>query len=1670
MAEQQKHPIDSKLFFKGVDSDIESELIQPNSGLAIDACNARSSGGDGDNGSSKKIKGEEVVYPAIDNACFDGTFGPLSSSYFCLGTAYINRSKFEVWVDENAVLPPLFRIDGIIVARSFDIPFQKSFPLQLHWNETCPGGEVYLTDFNSQPMIFNIRDLRRNGGLEIGYSCTGKYFADFVYEEHVLSVKKSMDTLVFTDIISTPDADYVFQEDGIQGLPVGYYTYSIRYVTTSGDRTQWSQVTPQIPMTEGLGLSCSPTFPRIKTYSSEADLSVGTPNGIKLKLRINNELNFDFIEVRRTRWNAEDPLNSPPVSEICGVIDIDPGELKVVTIADFYGFEEALSDDESSDVLAAISRAKAIRYFERKLYLMNIEYVSKDIKAEDYELLAGERMSNCIRKIGKEGHSNHYHATYHKHLITLEKYGWAFIMWDDQGGYTFAEPIEGFGNSKQPHRRSVVSATERQTSYYGVPIAATVDGNVDEVWEVFDMKDSEKKTDVCSFFNISEEGSKSQANTNEYCATPGSFLNGFNRPDAGLIGYKPIGPTSHADGSCAGHNYRINPEVGDGATTSWKTYNPKGFAPNYYVHGKTFKGFKTIPEWCTGFSIVRTRPAGKVVAQGLGMYKLNSADGIIGSNTTKDKKKLWCFFPDLDQFTGISPEVVDDIKNNPLAYKMVAVSPLGFFTEVLSFRNDADVVDLDFGVDSGVDLVTYARIQREEYVSGTAQINPFENISMGIAGPSGRYVAYGKWRKDSALTTGVFANGANGEHEFTITDLDDEPQYAGRGNYFEITLNEDIYDSGSTGGNVYESSSVRSWHEPFYTITIVKINADVPTENIKQYVNTGHIQKIKSLIGISNGSLDQSFSIVDERWEDFAPFENAIPVSERSVSPYLNALERFIFIQDEGGNSFRWINVINKTIAEIEVILSDIDSNGFSQVTDSSGTYSVFGVYTHEETVDGLAPSFSIRFNIHSANYSTTGQIPQNKYKIFVRYDNRIPVRVFGGDGWVNESVWAPLDLKYGTDGDPVDGSNMFRINLPFPNRCYSVNPHVFIMNKTTGLNKIQSKYKFKFDNAVGGAPARIRQLINMFTCESRINLSFFYNVESQKHSIKQSYPKKHYVMRPYKYDPSPSDADFLNANNIHAGYEDDYGKEWVNWGYGGFRFLPNANLDYSKRNSDSRVITSTPLVGFTEVSQFCSRSVWSLPREVNQQNAPGIRTFLEQNYYDLPDLNGEIKLAYDSLVSNAGFNLYAFTNDGIAMMITDKRILTDADGDDSIVIASGGQGILGHRWISNDVGLNDEMWRSFAEFNNSAFFANKLGVYKLNNNQLQPILRKGYYSVLNPALQAFSPDYSDFMTAIFNPLHDEYMLTIMRGIQEGYHLINHGKIKKDGAQIVNTYPTWNEPQSLYEYQSYINVNPVSVVNLWTETPIPQQTGVYLGGTQGWLLTQDVIIHCLPSSPYGIVVIYRQAPGVVIETTVEPGEYKGFDSFYLPSTLNPHADVFPYFKPGEAIIPIPQSYFPNGCQTVRFGDSSDAWQGKSSHQYDKYLRASNDVFGMKDGITYKIDSGNILNGEIIVYELLASCTGSLGKAKEFIRIRVNSDNKPFKVRFYLDKSDAILDNAICELTDTQLKDRAGFENYIPRQTINRLRVQGRVLYYRIIHNFNEDFRVVSSDVQFKNLK
>jgi len=1488
---------DVKTFFSKANPDQDKELLgASDKGEFIDARNMRPTSVDGTTGSDSKIKGEEIEYSNAN----------LSVNYICIGQISVSNHKVELWASGTPGDLDSVRIDGQVMIQSDGLLFDVDYPFQLDKNESCSEGEIFLTDNKEIPLIFNLDDV-----ISEFNSGTQKYFSLFNRNLYEINLSTPLDIPVFVELENV---------GGGAGLPVGEYSYAIRYVNDAGDRTNFGPNTPLIPVLQTVGAD-SPQYPYTKTRGGEANLLANTSFGIKLRFRITNFLNYDSVEIRRYAWNTG-VANFTPEPVIVARVPISDGQISVIEFTDpkDSNVEEVISDTEDIQQLSYIERAKAIRYYDKKVVLMNYALADREMTATFLQR-NGVEMFPVVEKLGKPGHNEAWFHSYKKGYMGGEEYGFAIQGFDGVAGRGFALGVPNFNSYRFPNRREEVSGDSLTYSYNGTSTAANIDSTVTNVFEAFDLVDAVSKSDVCSFRNVSSDGGKTESVLKDDCPDDPSLAGGDRNLFGKYIGpYKPYTPTGQNDSDVSGMNYRVNTRVKTNAVGNQEDYNPKGFAPNYYSKGIALNGVDNLPDWVKAFSVVRTKRADRVVAQGLGMYSLNEADfNLVGNGGlgNKEVRKMWVSLPDVSAGV-VNQSVIDDIKINPQNYKVQFVSPLGFFSELYNFERDQGN-----GRDRICDMISYARI-----LNDSGDINVTES-GVGV----NDYVAYNKYR-NSGSAGGGFFSGDDGNKLAGIDNFSEKVE--GRGSFFEIELDQDIYNTQYVGGNSekdFDDSGLKNFTEPMYMINIIQEGKTITDRNIDTYLSTNAYVKLESIIGEGDGvAVDPSYLLVDERWED------CIPALD-SGSP-LATQERFVWIDDSVTDVRAWYNVTYLTPAQVAVVVNDIVTNGFYT---TPGGQDVYGVYTH--TISANQREFTIEFNVPGYNTIPSGN------KILVRYNNDSPIQVYGGDVTVGDHTFSPIDRE--ADAQEVQSTidNQFALDIGFPFRNYYITPRHYVISNSnvtgTGEANIQNS-KDLLGTRIYGRIAYIRQMVMNFIVESRIATHYAYE-GSEKISDK-FFPATHYIIRPNRFSDSQfgsgAEAVYEN-NNIYDTYESDYGDEYLLWKYGGFRTNPQNNIDYTQESLEDSF--SKPDVGFTEDNEFCTGVIWSLSRAVNQQDAPGLKSFLSSNSVAISDDQGAIKRAWDA-TSSKGDNLYAIADRGVALLLTNKAVLSGIDSSE-LGVSFSDKFIGADYWIDKRIGMNDEMWRSFAEASiviknpntgeernvETLFFANDRSVYRFNNNQIIDIGKTGYYSELKNPLGRVLSSYGSRVAGFYDEKYESY------GLQLG----------------------WEDPV----------------------------TG---------------------------------APSIKRE------------------------DLFVFSQLNKGFI------------------------GKYDFRYDSYLMNDNILYAMRDGETYELDKGYIINGNNIEASVLQACSPEAIFEKEFMFININSNIKPTRVEFYNEEMQLLcaLDQSI--QGPRYLKKYDGFYQHIPRQDAlvsnGRDRVQNRLLIYKIIHNLDSAFDIKSCVVDYKNIK
>ncbi len=1566
---------DIKYFFTGASRDTNIEMGTAQDGRYYDAQNMRPTSVGGDANAMEEIGGEVVVYDVSSDSHIASYTG-----YESIGAVRVNN-KSVVFYASRVGDPSFIQIDGDIVCLSEDLPLNIDNPLQIDKNESCRGGEVFVTDNNTTPLYFDLQDMIDN-------LATDKYFDDF----NIL-----LYTIQNDNVLNIP----VFRELETVGLtlgqPVGMYCYSIRYVDSDGNRTSFSKNTPLIPVP--LNKDTDSVFYR--NTDSYGDVAGGTsPYAPKIKFRVVNVLNYEYIEIKRTYFNSNQPLGSTPTIEVYQLpTKLTEGEINVWEFIDKSDLTwAALTQAEEVEYMSAIDTAKTLRYYDGRLVLMNVKYQSRDIEGDiDYlEIGSGERIFPFIDNMGEEGHNDSFNYGYKRSYGRGERYNIGVTYFDSNGTPTFVDEVEK--NYLFPNRRKEISSyteVESVDRWKGVARAADDVGNDNkQTHEVLDNLYENSKERLP--FDIS----------------------------IGKDHYNPLHPITKED-TINYLKYSVNDKIGTDPSNPpiSQPYTPKLFNLNNFAMGGCLQGIETsasnFPKWIKSFSISRSAGAGVVSAQGLAMYHMtDDPDWFPTYRKMKKSLDTVVFYSEDADKLGI------EIKAGMILKKE---SPVGYFSEM--FGGDAQTLLPD----RGVDLVTYADVLHIDNSNGVSSA-VYDPTSMSAStfpvmndfyGDYEFWTKFNKWRNESVLTSTEYVIESVTPSVFKVD---------GRSTYYVLKLSENFYnETDAPMRKTLAHVDTQQWQEPFYICNIYNEDAEISDNNSNQYLETEHYQKIESVIGRANGS-SMYFDLVDERFEDCIPNKYYTNVSTENVYVYIREKNTLI---DKA-----WVNCEYKSSIDINIILTDITNIGYWTAPDGTLCYGVY--FSSWSATDR---DFKIKFEQISGygSYAQSCFIPAAESLIVVKYDNRFPMRFFGGEYTIGRSLFAPVDGLSKNDGD-VDNDKQLHswCGFPYPVMFFDTRYKV-LKNANNVLLHYQSTAHIVMD--------RIRQMIVMFSSENKSSTQYMVqtdssggiasDVDSGVYSGDKSFPVVNYRQRPLKWD-SNLENNFQYGStlsgNVNNEYTADFPQEAFFWQYGGFNFQATNNIDYSHTLTDKSYI-SKPSVGFEEKTNFCSRTIWSKQRIVNLQDSPNLKTFPSINIYDIEDAQGEIKYAFDA-DSQKGNNLYALTEKGVCLLLSDKNMLTDLTGGDIGYINSDNMLIQNHQWLSKDVGMPDEMWRSRAEYINRLYWASLKSVYQLYDNVIVDIGEKEYLSVLREGLATVGSAYSSSVEGTYDNIHNEYWLQIRDGEDTYTYTM---ETTTDFIGIGETPPTYND---------YYEVGVDSIINVY-KTPdliIPfiwVRIGTFVDGEHFTVINRTGVILKLFS---GI------SSNLILNVPVDAGYTITRDS------SNPQGWVAsPYESPNSKVYV--------------YNPDRESWIGQYTYGFEKYLHDDEGTFGVKDLSVWKTDEGYEIDGEALesVLEQVSADNRAYGKEYEEVKVNTINDVIPTSVEFYVTAN-----TRVCYLANPMngnanpnyLKNYNGYVNKIPRkfETDNN-RVQGRYLLYKVRHTADGTaYAVVSSAVKYKILR
>ena len=517
------------------------------------------------------------------------------------------------------------------------------------------------------------------------------------------------------------------------------------------------------------------------------------------------------------------------------------------------------------------------------------------------------------------------------------------------------------------------------------------------------------------------------------------------------------------------------------------------------------------------------------------------------------------------------------------------------------------------------------------------------------------YISFGKWRNTSqgtGLAAGLTFNLAS---PYAV----DVPHGKIRVPYLELTLDANIYYSADVKSEASSTAQSKAFHEPWYIINIIQ-NKQVPDNNVNSYNDIGHSIRLESIIGLSSGEATQTFSLVEERREDVYGLGE-------TASTY-----RYIWVDGKP-----WVDSNN--IASVAAYLTALEGGGSFT---PSGGLECYGIYT-------LTSDSIITFTKVLPS-SLVPVVPAKGSQIVVKYNNNSPIEVFLGDTYIAGASFLAIDTLEGA-------SNEFVLHAPMPHYNFTLKTNYHQAKDS----ELASAHADIWDDQGSHRVGQIRQWLVYFMCESTVNIPLAY---------KNFFPNRLYAMRPtehtLKLDTETIDEYFIRMR-IYPQYNDDYPDEYLNWSYGGLSTPASVNFDYEKILPLKSY--AEPQSGANEFLYLMKRLHWSTER------IPGFesnRVFVPTNIYDLKnDKASQISILYDQY-SERGSNLYVITDRGAGMLLTNKQMITTAEGNSLTILANDASFIKGEVWLNNSIGCPKEFWRAKSE-----------GAVKLPNNIVASIL-----------------------------------------------------------------------------------------------------------------------------------------------------------------------------------------------------------------------------------------------------------------------------------------------------------------------------------------------------------
>lgn len=1557
-----------RVFTGGVNTDVRPEVLKD--GLYSDALNMRPASVDGNTGAIETIRGEEILYP-VDVLVTDPT------SYVNIGSRFTNGHIVEFWASSTfdpgtGANPPYIRVDGVITAMSANIPYIFNRPLQIAVVEECGDkqGILFPADQHSDLLFWDVKAM-----LDALAANSQLYFAAYTTDVNSVALNAP------PSIVYPAYPDCLVDLGSSVGLPVGQYAYFLRYVDPNGNRTNWGPACGLIPVPNIAtpnNVSPAPNYPR--TVGGDANLIAPSQYGIVIEFRVNNPFGYTSLEIGRQAFNDGAGIQGVGVKEVIARLTLTFGQNNIVTFTDPVDTNinphTVIPADEAVQQFLYPREVKAIDYADRRLKIANYKLDPRDIVLTFLDF-GGKKMTAITKALKRlvgngiyvpDGYDNPYNCAVFKSAQRGGQAKYGIQFWD--GGYglypavNIPEPFTaGTDIFPFPQQRDIKGAngnwgvdsdTFSDDRGYATTVdvaSQTAEGPVGKTFTPF-TGGTQTKTDTERVVNVAKRngdtvGSAVGRNAVQFyqygITTPPQVTGVFDPPSAPMevptdVGYQPWDPRNNqaqtsgfnvppntarfmqSAGSGGAYGYELSqpnydPNPADFLAQCY-AFNPdnnnKGrcFNPTHHALGALLAGVDSgIPQSAGIMSVVYNGDTrGEIVAQGFGSWDLRSNPTVSDPDSISDffiarksTNTLRTFFP--DEAAGIIDQALwDDIQQNPGNYQVRFVSPVPFYPEIYGYKGARVTIPGTLWCGTAVmanlmDIMCHTSFLHDEGQVNVGVTNPAGYQPIPGNAPDGSWVGFDKWRRSDPMSgippgqPGYDANafswwqqeanaglpGEGGNALFDLTHL--QPRTTGRTTYYELGTVQYIYPpaSDSTDQTFVNNTQVRNFQGPWYVLNIIRVGATIPNDNIEPYKNMGCHIALKQSIGLYQGGV-QDFRLIGER--EYLDCTNYLPTDYR-----------YAYVNDTINGERRWLCVTGNTQINVTQILLDILTLGAWY--GSPDGLPVYGLYDSVVNTTGRFLQFG--------NYPTVPAIGAN---IVIKYDKTAPIRIFGHDVTIAPVTHSVRDSAQTT----LDGSNINDVDilggLPFIHAGFGLNPRWFMpsADNVTDPNI--------YINYMGS----IRQWCIMWSAESRVLPSMYVNNNStftQLADKQQYFPAIHYVARPMD---GVDNSGFFNQY-----YSQDYPQEPSIFPYGGLRYLPAVNLDYSRQPDIA--FFGYPKVGIILPNDFCTNIAASLEFDPAQIDSPGYRTFLQANVKALSNESGEIKvIATATYPGGSGQNQYVWFESAVGRVLTAKNILTGGSGEQISTY------VVSNYWgdelrISRNIGLPDQFWRLWAKgyatagdgYTDTFFWPNRKGWYRMRGDSIEDISRNRQLKKLLPILQALPAGYTPQMSAFYNTKYQEMWASISPYTSDN--------VAKPPVLVVYS-PQTNEWLGEYSYRfdQFLNTNEGVVAMRLSET---------WSLDEGFIISGDVREAWVEVPVVGEVGKYKE----MVRWRVvgdKPDEMTLIDADGTTMSIQ-SAAIQEAFKPGTGFL------------WAKLYDSYEGWWWRVMASYDPARRLPQDV-------------------------------------------------------------------------------------------------------------------------------